>query len=129
DGVEIAGEVKVDVLHRNDLRMAATGRTALHAEGRAERRLAQADDGPPAYAVEAVAEPHSGGGLALAGRRRADGGDEDELTVRPPLQRADETGAYLRLVMPVWRQMLHRNAKACADLGDRLLRCHPRNLD
>jgi hypothetical protein len=32
DGVEIAGEVEVHVLHRHDLRIAAAGRAALHAE-------------------------------------------------------------------------------------------------
>jgi hypothetical protein len=39
--VEVAGEVQVDVLHRHDLRIAAAGRAALHAEARAERGFAQ----------------------------------------------------------------------------------------
>ncbi len=42
DGVEVAGEVEVDVLHRHDLRITAAGGTALHAERRPERGLAQA---------------------------------------------------------------------------------------
>ena len=42
DGVEVAGEVQINVLHRHDLGIAAAGRTALHAERRAERRLADA---------------------------------------------------------------------------------------
>ena len=46
DGVEIAGEMEVDVLHRHDLRVAAAGRAALHAEAGAEARLAHADDAP-----------------------------------------------------------------------------------
>jgi hypothetical protein len=44
NGVEVAGEVQVDVLHRHHLRVAAAGRAALHAEHRAQRGLAQADD-------------------------------------------------------------------------------------
>ena len=44
DGVEIAGEMQVDLLHRRDLRPAAAGRPALLAEARAERGLAQAHD-------------------------------------------------------------------------------------
>ena len=32
DGVHVAGEVEVDVLHRHDLRVAAAGSTPLHAE-------------------------------------------------------------------------------------------------
>ena len=43
DRVQVAGEVEVQVLHRDDLRVAAARRAALHAEDRAERRLAQAE--------------------------------------------------------------------------------------
>ena len=43
DRGEVAGEMQVDVLHRHDLRVAAAGGAALHAEHRAQRRLAQAD--------------------------------------------------------------------------------------
>ena len=42
DRVEVAGEVEVDVLHRQDLRVAAAGGAALHAEHRTEARLADA---------------------------------------------------------------------------------------
>ena len=44
DGMEIAGEMEVDVLHRHDLRVAAAGSAALHAEAGAEARLAHADE-------------------------------------------------------------------------------------
>ena len=53
DGVEVAGEVQVDVLHGNDLGVAAAGRTALDAEHRAERRLAQRHDHVLARAAQA----------------------------------------------------------------------------
>ena len=43
DGVEIAGEMEIDVLHRHDLGIAAAGRAALDAEAGPERGLAQAD--------------------------------------------------------------------------------------
>ena len=81
DGVEVAGEVQVDLLHRHHLGVAAAGRTALHAEAGPQRRLAQGDDGLLADPVEAVAQAHRGGGLALAGRRRVDRGDQDQLAV------------------------------------------------
>ena len=44
DGVEVAGEVQVDVLHRHDLGVAAAGGAALHAErtGRATARAGTA---------------------------------------------------------------------------------------
>ncbi len=70
DGVEVAGEVEVDVLHGDDLGVAAAGRAALDAEAGAERGLAQAAHGFLADAVEAVREADGGRRLALAGRRR-----------------------------------------------------------
>jgi hypothetical protein len=57
DGREVAGEVEVDVLHRHDLRVTAAGGAALHAEHRAERRLAQADDRLLADVVQGIAQP------------------------------------------------------------------------
>ena len=71
DRGEVAGEVEVDVLHRHHLRVAAAGRAALHAEHRAERRLAQADDRLLADAVERIAQADRRGRLAFARRRRA----------------------------------------------------------
>ena len=44
DGVEITGEVQVDVFHRNHLGIAAAGRAAFDAEHRTQRGLAQGDD-------------------------------------------------------------------------------------
>ena len=81
DGAEVAGEVQVDVLHGHHLCVAAAGGAALHAEDRSERGFAQADHRVLADAPQAVAEPHGRRGLALARRRRADRGDEDELGV------------------------------------------------
>ena len=46
DRVQVAREVDVDVLHRQDLAVAATGRAALEAEDGAERRLADRCRGP-----------------------------------------------------------------------------------
>ncbi len=68
DGVEVAGEVEVDVLHRHDLGVAAASRAALHAEAGAERRLAQAAERLLADVVEAVGEADRGGRLAFARR-------------------------------------------------------------
>ena len=43
DGVDVAGQVEVEVLHRDDLAVAAAGRAALDPEDRPERRLADVD--------------------------------------------------------------------------------------
>ena len=79
DGVEVAREVQVDVFHRDDLGIAAAGRTALDAEDRAEGRLAQGQHRLFAQQVHRVGKTHGRGRLALARRGRVDGGHEDEL--------------------------------------------------
>ena len=81
DGVEVAGEVEVDVLHRHDLRIAAAGRAALDAEAGPSEASRMQIDRLLADAVEAVAEADRRRGLAFAGRRRVDRGDEDQLAV------------------------------------------------
>ena len=121
DGVEVAGEMEVHVLHRHDLRIAAAGSAALDAEIGAERGLADADDGLLADAVQAVAEADRRRRLAFAGRRRVDGGDEDQLAVLAAPHRLDELGGDLRLVVAVGQQVLGRDADLRADLLDRLL--------
>ena len=81
DGVEVAGEVQVDLLHRHDLGIAAAGGPALHAEAGAERRLAQGDHRLLADPVQPVAQAHRGRGLALAGRGRVDRGHQHQPAV------------------------------------------------
>ena len=68
DRVEVTGEMEVDLLHRHHLGMATAGSTTFHPEARPERRLANADRGPLAERVQAVAEADGRGRLALAGR-------------------------------------------------------------
>ena len=89
DGVEVAGEVQVEQLHRDDLAVAAAGGAALDAERRAHRRLAQADRGLLADVLHRLAEADRGGGLAFAERRRRDRGDHDVLRLRPVGQLVD----------------------------------------
>ena len=129
DGVEVAGEVQIDVLHRHHLGIAAAGRPALDAEAGPERGLAQAAHGLLADAVEAVAEAHRGRGLALAGGRRRDGGDEDQLAVLVLLRAVDEVEGHLGLVGAVVEQRAVGDADALSDLGDRLHGGFARNLN
>ncbi len=79
DGVEIAGEMEVYVLHGHDLGITAAGRTAFHAEARAQRRLAQAYGRFLADAVQPVAQSYAGGCFAFAGGRGRDGRYQNQL--------------------------------------------------
>ena len=111
DRGEVAGEVEVDVLHRHDLRVAAAGRAALHAEDRAERGLAQADDRFLADAVQRIAEPDRHRRLAFARRSGGDGGDEDQLAVLLALELRAVVERDLGLVMAEGLEMLLRDAE------------------
>ena len=129
DRVEIAGEMEVDVLHRHDLGIAAAGRAAFHPEAGAEARLAQTDDRFLADMVQRVAEPDGRCRLAFAGRGRRDRGDEDQLAVRPVLQRRDIIEVDFRLVAAVGRHGVVGNPEFAGDLADRAHRRRLGDLD
>ena len=134
DGAEIAGEVQVDVFHRHDLRETAAGRAALHAEHRAERRLAQRDHRALADAAQCIAQADRGRRLAFAGRRGADRGDQDQLAVRSPVERSKIVERDLGLVAPVGLDRLFRDLQPLlrklhdrpqrGGLGDLDIGCH-----
>ena len=117
DGVEVTGEVEVDVLHRDDLCPAAAGSAALDAEDRSQGRLAECEDGVLSNLSEAVCEADRSGGLAFSGRGRSDGGDEDELSVRI-LVFLQELVVDLCLVVSVELQILFIDPRGCGDLCD-----------
>ena len=99
--MKIAGEMQIDLLHRHHLGIAAAGSAALHAKTRAERRLAQADRGALAHAIEGVAQADQRGGLAFPRGCRADGGHEDELALGVPMQGLHEGQRELGLGVAV----------------------------
>ena len=78
-GMEVAGEVQVDVLHGDELGIATTSRAALYAEDGTQGGLAQSEHRLVTEGVHGVGQSDGGGGLALAGGRGIDGGHEDEL--------------------------------------------------
>jgi hypothetical protein len=75
--------------------------------------------------VQRIAEADRRGGLALAGRGRADAGDQYQRAVRPRLEGADEIEANLGLEPAERFQRLGRNAGAGGDLDNRAQRDLP----
>ena len=127
--VEVAGEVQVDVFHRNDLRMAATGSAPLHAEHRPQRGFAQGDHRAFTDAVEGIAQADGGGGLAFTGRRRADGRDQHQFAVRAVLS-VEPCQVDLGLVVAIRLQGFGRNAQpVLCQQEDGPQRCRLRDLD
>ena len=129
DGMKIAGEVQIDILHRHHLRVTPAGRTALHPEARTETRLPQAHQRFLADAIQPVRESDRCGGLAFPGRGRCDGGDQHELSVLSPGQRIDVAEIDLRLRVAIRQQRVTGNSQPVSDLRNRLLRRFPCDLD
>ncbi len=64
--VDVAGEVQVEILHRDHLAVAAARRTAFDAKGRPHRGLANGADGFVTQRTERLRQADGGGGLPLA---------------------------------------------------------------
>ena len=120
DRVDVAGQVEVEILHRDDLAVATTGRSALDPEDRPERRLADIDRRPAADPVETLSEPDRGGRLSLAERCRRDGRHHDVLATRAlGLQPRDGLERHLRLRRPVQLELVRADAQLGGDVDDR----------
>ena len=81
DCVEVTGEVQVDVLHGDDLCVAAACSTALDAEDGSQGRLTESNDNILAQNLHAVSQANGSGGLALTGGGGVDGGDQNQLAI------------------------------------------------
>ena len=117
DGVEVSGKMEVDILHGHHLGVAAAGRAALDPKHRAQRGLPQGHHGILADLAQAVSQAHGGGGLALAGRRRGDGCDQDQLPVGT-IHLLQHLIVYLGFVVAVELQILFIHADLLGDLAD-----------
>ena len=129
DGVKVAGEVEVDVLHRHDLGVAATGRATLDAEGRAQGGLAQRGDDALADLGQAHGETDVDRGLAFARRGGGDGRTQDQLAVGTIGQAIQDVQVDLGLVLAVEIDVVLGQAQPRRDLDDRLEGSLLSNLD
>ena len=118
DGMEIAGEVEIDVFHGNDLSISAAGSTALDTKDRPEGGLAKCNHGVFTDSPQTVGESHRGSGLALAGRSRCDGGDENELSLFREFPHCMQI--QLGFVLAVVFHSILGNPERCRDGVDRL---------
>src|SRR6185369_10766044 len=120
DRVDVARQVEVEVLHRDDLAAAAARGAALDAEHGPEARLADAHRRLLADAVQALGEPDRRRGLALAEGCRADGRDEDVLAPRVlRLEALDALERDLGLDRAVQLDLLVAEPEVVGDLNDR----------
>ena len=129
DGMKVTGKMKVDFLHRHDLRIAPAGGAALHAEAGPQAGFTHADHGFLADARQAVTKPYRGCGLAFAGRRRGDGGDQDQLAPRAIGQPAQELIVDLGNMVSVRPERLFRDGQFGCNVSNRLLVGMARDCD
>ncbi|MNQ69186.1 hypothetical protein D3C85_837680 [compost metagenome] len=121
EGVEIAGQVQVHLLHRHHLGVTATGGAPLDPEHRAQARLAYGGDAGLAYVVEPHGEAQGGDRLALAERGRGDGAHQHQLA--RPFGRfgglLEQRETQLALVVAIGVEQMGRDGEALGQLLDR----------
>lgn len=102
--------MKVELVHRDDLRVPSTGSSTLDTERRTLRRLTNASVGSLAQmSTESLSETDRRRRLALAERSRGDTGDDDVLAVLAVLERLEDLEGDLRLVAAVELEVLGGN--------------------
>ena len=79
--MEITREVKVDLLHRQHLRIAATCCTALHTEARSQRGFPQGHCSVLTDLIQTQRQTDADRRLTDTGFRRADGSYQDQPTL------------------------------------------------
>ncbi len=120
DGMDIACEVKVEVLHRDHLAVAAAGRSALDPEGRSLAGLADTGYGALSQHPQPLRQAHSGGGLTFAKGRGSDGGHIDILALGAVLELLKDVEMDLRLVFAIGLDVILAEAQLGNDLRDGL---------
>ena len=120
DSVHIAGKMQIDFFHRHNLRITAAGRAALNAKHRTERRLTQGNDRFSSNQLHRIAETDRGRGLALAGRRRIDRGNQNQLPVGLVRERAVQLLAELAFILSIRLNVRFVNAERRRNLCNRL---------
>ena len=118
DGVEVTREMKVDILHGNDLRVAAACRTALDTENGTERGLSESNDGFFADSAETVCETYGRRGFSFACGGGGDRRNEDQLTVGL-VRFIQKRKIDFCFVLSVLLEIIVRDARDICDLGDR----------
>ena len=118
DGMEVACEMEVDLIHRQYLCITATGSTTLHTEARTERRFAQCYNSLLSNLLHTEGETHGYGGLTITSLGRTDSGNEDKMMVLK-LVSVNFVRSNLSDVTAVVFYLVFMNSKFCCHFIDR----------
>ncbi len=116
DGMEVTGQVQVELLERDDLAVAAPGGAALDSEGRPHGRLTDRDGGSLAEAGQGLPETDRRGRLSLTQWRRGDGRNDDVASLGPVGQGLHGAQADLGHVGAVVLEQVGRNPHLRGDV-------------
>ena len=118
DGVDVTGEMQVDILHWDNLCIAAACSTALDAEYRTQGRLTQGNDGAFAHLVQCLTQTNGCGGLAFTCRSRVDCGYQNQAAIRLVLQTLPCVIGNLCLILTVVFQLILQKSGLFGHLAD-----------
>ncbi len=121
--------MQVDVLHRDDLRVAAARRAPLDAEHGAERRFPQGQHGAFPDSFHGLGQADGDGGLALARRGGVDGRHENQPAVFSAGEPFPQALLQLGLVPAVKLQFVFTDAQLRRNLRDGPQLCLLRDLN
>ena len=129
NGVNVAGEVQVELFHWDYLAVAATSGASLDAEDGAEARLANCDRCLLPNHVEPLRKANRGGGLPFAEWCWRDRRHHHVLAARAELLHAlDRLNGDLRLGATVWLHLIWGETKIRGNGVDWLWRNATRDL-
>ena len=117
--VHIAGEMQIDILHRNHLRISAAGGAALYAENRPHRRLAKRRNTALPQLCERLAETDGNSRLALARGSRVYRRNKYQLAVRTGGGLREKLLRELRFVFAVKLEFVLGNTESGSYLFNR----------
>merc|ERR1719186_1942232 len=116
DGVDIAREVKVELVHRDHLRVSAPRGAALDAESRSLRRLAHTGKHIPLQlGAQGLAQTYGGGGLAFAKRGGRDARHNHVAAVRAGGEAGEGGQGHFRLLLAVQVHLGGEEAHLCGE--------------
>ena len=121
-GVDVAGEVQIEVFHRDDLAVTPPGRPSFDTERWTHARLPDGGEYPVAQPTQALAETNGRGRFALAEWSRGDGGDIDVLAKWPVGEFVPDIEVNLGLVAAVQLEVLRFQSDPLRNRQDRLNR-------
>jgi len=109
--------MQVDILHRQHLRIAATGCPSFHSEYGAKGRFAQNGSGLLANFIQALRQTDRNGRLSFPGGRGRNRRNKNQIRFfNAPL--VDQIQRQFGFVAPVKFYSISVDAKRCSDLGD-----------